>query len=86
MYTTKRDKKWFENKRKNKLLQNKKSIWIIFDIKEKALEKNCLSICRQQKNKKQKTKKQKTKTEIELTFLKSVSLNRWQLMQSKYIM
>ena len=24
MYTTIRDKKWFENKRKNKLLQNKK--------------------------------------------------------------
>jgi hypothetical protein len=57
MYTTIRDKKWFENKRKNKLLQNKKSIRIIFGIKEKALEKNCLSICRQQKKQKQKKTK-----------------------------
>jgi len=56
VHNYKRQKMVWEQKGKTNFCKIKKSIRIIFDIKEKALEKNCLSICRQQKNKKAKKK------------------------------
>ncbi len=56
VHNYKRQKMVWEQKGKTNFCKIKKSIRIISDIKEKALEKNCLSICRQQKNKKAKKK------------------------------